>query len=405
DRAIAQLQDFQKGQHGPQASLVTSLVRRAAARGLAGDWAGRAQALVDGEIAAATARQLALLQSLQTTARAAAGVDALPGGAVYYAACLKFHTTTAHTPDEVHRMGLDEVESVSGRMRYILNAQGLEGLSVGQALAKLSTAPAQLFPDTDAGREAILDDVRARLKDMAGRLPKVFDRLPRTPLEVRRVPPAIELGAPGAYEQSGSVDGSRPAALYFNLHQVGDWPRWTIPTTAYHEGDPGHHFQGALANEASDIPTLFKALQLNAYVEGWALYAEQLADELGVYDADPLGRLGMLQGSLFRAARLVVDTGLHALGWSRDKAIAYLVETAGSTPNDARREVERYCAWPGQACAYKIGQLSFDRLRGDAREQLGTRFDIKGFHDAVLGYGALPLAVMDQAVSDWAQTR
>ena len=401
DRAISQLEDFRTLQRGADAPLVTSLVRRAGAKGIAGDWAANAQKQIDGPIAAATERQIALLRRLRPGARDAAGVGALPDGGAYYAACLKFHTTTDLTPDAVHRLGLEEAARVSDRARTILSAHGLGAVSVGEGMARLSKDPAQLFPDDDAGRAQVLAFVRAKLDDMHTRLPRAFSRLPRTPLEVRRVPPAIELGAPGAYEESGAVDGSRPAAIYFNLHTTADWPRWTIATTAYHEGDPGHHFQGSLANENTDIPDLFKLMQFNAYVEGWALYAEQLADELGAYDDDPLGRLGMLQGSLFRACRLVVDTGLHSQGWSRERAIAYLTETAGSTPNDARREVERYCAWPGQACAYKIGQLQFLRLREAAKAKLGARFDIRGFHDAVIGYGPMPLDVMARAVDAW----
>jgi uncharacterized protein (DUF885 family) len=401
DRALAQLEDFQKDQRGPNAGLVTSLARRAAAKGIAGDWSGRAQALLDGEIAGATARQIAALQALRPGARETAGVRDLPDGEAYYAACLKFHTTTALPPAEVHQLGLDEAARVSARARAILDAQGLGALSVGEGLTRLSKDPAQLFPNDETGRAGVLAFVSAKVKDMYGRLPRAFARLPQTPLEVRRVPPAIELGAPGAYDQSGSLDGSRPGGIYFNLRDTADWPRWTIASTAYHEGVPGHHLQGSLANEATDIPTLCKSLPFNAYGEGWALYAEQLADELGAYDDDPLGRLGMLQGSLFRACRLVVDTGLHVMGWSRERAIAYLMEAAGSPANDARREVERYCAWPGQACAYKIGQLEFLRLRESAKARLGARFDIKGFHEAVLGYGGMPLEVMGRAVETW----
>jgi uncharacterized protein (DUF885 family) len=401
DRAISQLESFQALQRGGGAPLVVSLARRAREARIAGDWAADAQNLVDGPIAAAAARQVALLRELRPGAREVAGVGALPNGGAYYEACLRFHTTTALTPEAVHRLGLEEAARVSDRARSILAAHGLGGVSVGEGMARLSKEPAQIYPDTDAGRAQVLAFVQAKLDDMRTRLPRAFSRLPRTPLEVRRVPPAIELGAPSAYEQSGAVDGSRPAAIYFNLHDTADWPRWTIADTAYHEGMPGHHLQGSLANEDPDIPGLFKLLEFNAYVEGWALYAEQLADELGAYDGDPLGRLGMLQGSLFRACRLVVDTGLHAQGWSRERAIAYLIDAAGSTPNDARREVERYCAWPGQACAYKVGQLQFLRLREAAMAKLGPRFDIRGFHDTVIGHGALPLDVMEQAVNDW----
>jgi uncharacterized protein (DUF885 family) len=404
ERTIAQLESFQKEQSGAAAGLVKSLVRRAAERKLAGDWAARAQRLVDGPIAEAAGRQLAALQDLHKAPREAAGVGALPDGQAFYQACLRFHTSTSLTPKAAHELGLDQVRAVTEQARAIMDRQNIKAASVGDGFKALNKDPAQLFPDDDAGRKAVLDYISGLVKDMYGRLPRAFATLPRTKLEVRRVPPAIELGAPGAYDQGGSIDGTRPGAIYFNLHDTADWPRWTIGTTAYHEGVPGHHLQGSLANEARDIPGLFKLLGFNAYVEGWALYAEQLADELGAYDDNPLGRLGMLQASLFRACRIVVDTGLHAQGWKREQAIAYLIDNAGSTPDDARREIERYCSWPGQACGYKIGHLEFLRLRDQAKTRLGAKFDLKGFHAAVLGYGAMPLEVMAQAVDAWVRS-
>jgi uncharacterized protein (DUF885 family) len=266
------------------------------------------------------------------------------------------------------------------------------------------TDPEYLWPNDAAGRAAMIAYISDRVREMTQRLPRAFSHLPRTPLEVRRVPEATELGSPGAYSSPGSLDGQRPGAIYFNLHDTANWPRWTVATTVYHEGVPGHLLQGSIANEASDIPVLFKLLNSNAYTEGWALYAEQLADELGAYEKEPLGRLGMLQGSLFRACRIVVDTGMHARGWSREQAIAYLIENAGSTPDDARREIERYVSWPGQACGYKIGHLEVLRLREDARKRLAGRFDLKKFHDVVLSYGSLPLAVLTRALDEWIET-
>jgi uncharacterized protein (DUF885 family) len=405
DRTLAQLASFQAEQRGEAAGLVTSLAKRAAAKGLAGDWAARARALVDGPIAQAAARQVETFKALRNGAREAAGVGALPEGQAYYAACLRFQTTTSLTPEAAHALGLEQVKAVSAEARAVLNAQGVRAGTVAEGITRLAKDPAQLFPNDDAGRAALLAFIRARVTEMYGRLPRAFDHIPRTPLEVRRVPPANELGSPGAYSLSGSVDGSRPGGIYFNLRDTANWPRWQLPTTVYHEGVPGHHLQGSWANELPDIPALFKILGFNAYAEGWALYAEQLADELGAYDTEPLGRLGRLQGSLFRACRIVVDTGLHAKGWSREQAIAYLVDNAGSTPDDARREIERYCSWPGQACGYKIGHLEFLRLRKLARDRLGPRFDLKGFHAAVLNQGAMPLDVMAQVVDGWVKTR
>lgn len=400
DRALAQLASLRQAQ-GESAGLVASLVRRTAAAKIPGDWQARAVRVVDGPLAAALDRQIAVLQAMRPKARDTAGVHALPEGRAYYAMCLGFHTSTPLSPDAAHALGLAQVKEISAKALAILKTRGMSPANAAEGIRALNTAPDQLFPNTDAGREQVLDYIRGRVKDMYGRLPQAFATLPKTALEVRRVPPAIELGAPGAYSQSGSLDGTRPGGIYFNLNDTANWPRWSIATTAYHEGVPGHHLQGSIANEATGIPTALKVLGFNAYAEGWALYAEQLGDELGAYDAEPLGRLGMYQASLFRACRIVVDTGMHWKGWSREQAIAYMIETAGSTPGDARREIERYCAWPGQACGYKIGHLEFVRLRELARAKLGPRFDLKGFHDTVLLSGSLPLAVMGKRVDDW----
>ena len=401
DRTLSQLKSFQAEQGVASAPLATSLAKRAADKHIAGDWAGPAQALVSGPLAAAIDRQIVALSALRSGAREAAGVGALPQGDAYYAACLKFQTTTSLTPDAAHELGLEQVTAVTAQARAVLDQHGVRTGTVGEGIKAVWSDPAQLFSNDDAGRAALLAFISDRLKDMYARLPRVFDTIPRTKLEVRRVPPANELGAPGAYDQSGSIDGTRPGGIYFNLHDTANWPRWALPTTVYHEGVPGHHLQGSLANETPDIPALFKLLGFSAYTEGWALYSEQLADELGAYDEAPLGRLGMLQGSLFRACRIVVDTGLHAKGWSREKAIAYMVDNAGSTPDDARREIERYCSWPGQACSYKIGHLEFLRLRELARSRLGAKFDIKAFHRTVLRQGSMPLDAMGQAVDQW----
>lgn len=404
DRALKQLGDL-RAQHGASAGLVASLVKRAKAKSIPGDWEARAVRLVDGPLAAALERQIAALQVLRPGARASAGVRDLPEGEAYYAMCLKFQTSTGLTPDQAHAIGLEQVAGISARAEAILKAQGLTQGTVAARITALGEESDQLFPNTDPGRAQVLDYIRGKVADMKGRLPQVFATLPKTPLEVRRVPPEIELGSPGAYSQSGSLDGTRPGAIYFNLHDTANWPKWQIPTTVYHESLPGHHLQGSLVNEARGTPGLMKLLGFNAYNEGWALYAEQLADEIGVYDSEPLGRLGMLQASLFRACRIVVDTGMHAKGWSREQAIAYLIDNAGSTPDDARREIERYCAWPGQACGYKIGHLEMVRIREDAKARLGAKFDLKGFHDAVLLGGSMPLEVVRKVVDAWVKRR
>jgi uncharacterized protein (DUF885 family) len=402
DRTLKQLGDL-RAQHGATAGLVASLVKRTREKHIAGDWEARASKLVDGPIAWALDRQIAAISALG--ARTTAGVRDLPDGEAYYAMCLRFQTSTGLTPDQAHAIGLEQVAAISARAEAILTARGLSQGSVAARITGLGKDPAQLYPNTDAGRAQLLDDCRAKVDEMKRRLPEVFSTLPKTPVEVRRVPPEIELGSPGAYSQSGSLDGTRPGAIYFNLHDTANWPKWQLPTTIYHESLPGHHLQGSLVNEAQGTPRLMKLLSFNAYNEGWALYAEQLADEMGMYEAEPLGRLGMLQASLFRACRIVVDTGLHAKGWSRERAIAYLIDNAGSTPDDARREIERYCAWPGQACGYKLGHLELVRLREDAKAKLGPKFDLKGFHDAILLGGSMPLEVVAKVVDDWVKRR
>lgn len=356
-------------------------------------------AIVDGPLAEALARQTETMKGLRTRAKPASGVDQLPDGNAYYAMCLRYHTTSATPAEEMHGIGLDQVAQVTSAADLLLRAQGHTGGTVAERITALGKDPGQLWPNTDEGRAALLQSLRDRAEEMRRRLPDYFKTLPRTPLEVRRIPVSTELSAPGAYTMPGSIDGKRPGIIYFNLHDTANWPRWSLPTTVYHEGLPGHHLQGSIANEAQDIPQLIKLLSPTAYLEGWALYAEELADEMGVYADMPLGQLGRLQASLFRACRIVVDTGIHARGWSREHAMAYLVDNAGSTRDDARREVDRYIVWPGQACAYTIGHLRFQRLRRAAKARLGARFDLKSFHETVLTAGAMPLDVMAKLVT------
>ena len=398
DRALSQLKDL-ANDRGARSGLVQGLVGRATVAGIPGDWERRAVALVDGPIGAALARQQAHMMGLRSRAVSAAGLRDRPGGGAFYAMALRFHLTTATSPAEVHRIGLEQVAAVQAEADALMDRLGYAAGPTVARMNALAKDPAQLFPNTDAGRDALLAFVRERTEDMERRLPTAFDHLPRTLMEVHRVPVATQLGAPSAYSLSGSMDGTRPGIIYFNLSTTADWPRWQLPSTVYHEGIPGHHLQGSLVNEALAIPTLLKILQPNAYNEGWALYAEQLADELGAYDDAPIGRLGKLQLSLFRACRLVVDTGIHTQGWRRERAIAYLIDEGGVAPEMARREVERYIVWPGQACAYKMGYLEIMRQREAIRARLGTRFSLKTFHDTVLMGGGMPMSVMEKMLA------
>ncbi len=388
-----------------EAGLTTSLSRRAKEKGLAGDWDARAAALVEQQVYPALDRQIALMNELLPKAKSDAGIWGLPGGPAYYAAALKLMTTTDLTPDAIHEMGLEQSKDILSRMDAILKAQGLTEGTVGQRMAALGKDPKHLYPNTDAGKAQVLTDLNAQIVAMKARLPEYFGRLPKADVEVRRVPVAIEAGAPGGYAVSPSLDGSRPGAYYINLRDTAEWPKYTLPTLTYHEAIPGHHLQGTLAVENTALPLISKALFFSAHGEGWALYSEQLADEMGVYANDPFGELGYLQSLLFRASRLVADTGLHHKRWSREQAIRYMVDTGGDEESGIATEVERYCVWPGQACSYKIGHTEWVRLREDAKTTLGDKFDIKGFHDTALGVGGVPIAVLQTVVADWVKSK
>lgn len=394
-----------RGDGGERSALVQSLVRKTGEAGVAGDWAQRATALVDGPVAAALDGQIAQMERHRSAASHDAGMGARREGEAYYDLCLRFQTSTGLTPRDAHQVGLDQVAQIEALADPILRQRGYTEGSVGTRLTAFGKQPQYLYPNTDAGRAELLADLNRQVAAVEARLPQVFERLPRARVEVRRVPVSIELGSPRGYAQSPSLDGSRPGAYYINLIDTAIWPRWALPTLTYHESLPGHHLQGALALEATDTPLLHKSMGFNAYGEGWGLYAEQLADELGMYDDFPEGKLGYHQSFLYRAARIVIDTGIHALGWSREQAIRYMIETVGLAPGAAESEIERYCIWPGQACGYKIGHTEIDRLRTVARERTGDRFDIRSFHSAVLDGGAMPLEVLGRVVDQWAAGR
>jgi uncharacterized protein (DUF885 family) len=291
-------------------------------------------------------------------------------------------------------------------MDELLRTQGLTSGTVTERVQALSKDPKYLYPNTDAGRQQILDYCNGLLQALQPHLPQYFNILPKAPVEIRRVPPYIEAGAPGGYYNTPALDGSRPGAFYINLRDTGELPRWTLPTLVHHESAPGHHFQLALVLEMPSLPLIRKAGGgFSANTEGWALYAEQLCDEMGLYDDDPLGRLGMLQAAAFRAARCVVDTGLHTKGWSREQAIEYMVENTGDNRNAMTTEVERYCTWPGQATSYKVGQTRWLKIRADARTRLGKKFDIRAFHDAGLTAAPMPMSVLERVMQEWVRSQ
>jgi uncharacterized protein (DUF885 family) len=391
-----------RGQTGISAGMAAALARKTAAANITGDWGRRAAAIIDGPMAASLDRQIAVLTALQGRSGTEAGVSRLPQGREFYATCLRQHTSTTLTAEEAHARGLEEVRDYESRLEPLLRAQGLTQGTVGARLTALGERPDQLWPNTDAGRAEMLAFCNERNDAVRPLLSRFFNNPPAAPLEIRRVPPAIEVGAPRGYAQRGSLDGTRPGAFYINLRDTRVWPRFAIPTFVYHEGIPGHVYQGAVVLASQSIPLLHRSLGIAAYGEGWALYAEQIADEMGLYDNEPLGRIGYLQAALYRAVRVVVDTGMHALGWTRERALRTMIETTGLAPSAAENEIDRYIVWPGQATSYKLGHSEIVRARAAAQRSMGNRFDLKAFHDVVLNDGSQPLELLSRNVAAWA---
>lgn len=341
---------------------------------------------------------------LRPRARPNNGVWDLPDGDDYYAWAVRMHTTTDMSPDEVHALGLAEVARIEAEMDAILRAEGLTEGSIGERVDQIARRPDQLYPDTEEGRAQILADYQAIIDEIDAGLEPYFGLRPKSGVRVERVPVFREKTAPGAYYNAPAFDGSRPGVFYVNLRSVREVPRFSMRTLAYHEGIPGHHFQKALQQEARGVPFFRKVLGFTAFAEGWALYAERLAWEMG-YQQNPLDNLGRLQAEMFRAVRLVVDSGLHHKRWTREQAIDYMREKTGMPETDVVAEIERYLVMPGQALAYKVGMNTLLRLREEARQELGERFDLKAFHDLVLGGGDLPLKLLERRVRDWIAAR
>ena len=334
------------------------------------------------------------------------GVWKLPDGDAFYAYALHSNTTTNMPPNEVHELGLREVTRIEGEMRTILDANGFAGQAIGASMDKLGKDPRFLYSNDDKGRADALAEYN-RLIDNAieDSTKRLFLTAPKAKIDIRRVPEFKEATAPGAYYEGGAMDGSRPGIFYANLRDMNEVPKWSMPTLAYHEGVPGHHWQISIAQELKGVPQFRKVVPFTAYAEGWALYCEWLAKQVGWYDKDPFGDLGRLQAELFRAVRLVVDTGIHAKHWTREQAIAYMLEKTGMGEKEVKAEIERYIVNPGQACAYKVGMLKLQELRARAQQQLGDKFDQREFHETVLKNGALPLEILEEQVNDYIQKK
>ncbi|MES2498572.1 MAG: DUF885 family protein [Pseudomonadota bacterium] len=396
DLALSQLRSL-RDQPAAKTVLVESIVRRTGEKAIAGNWGADAEKIVASEVFPALDRQISLVTGLRKAASHDAGVWRLPKGDEYYADALMNATTSTYTPEQVHQMGLEQVAEISSQIDAILKKEGMTKGTVGERLTALNNDPKQLFANTDEGRAELIDYINGVVKAMDAKLPQAFATLPKAALEVKRVPAFIQDGAANGYYNSAALDGSRGAIYYINLKDTADWPRYGLPSLTYHEGTPGHHLQISLAQEATDLPMLRKIAPFGAYVEGWALYAEQLADEMGVYDKDPLGRAGFLQSFLFRAVRLATDTGIHFKRWSREQATDYMVNASGFARPRTQREIDRYCIWPGQACSYKVGHMSWVKAREAAKKIQGAKFDLRQFHQVLLE-GALPLTILEQVV-------
>jgi uncharacterized protein (DUF885 family) len=388
ERALGQIRLSAKGARDG-GSLVASLERRT--KNIPGDWAGRARTIARQEVAPALDRQITELEAERAVATIDAGIWARPRGDEFYRWALKASTTTTMSPDEIHETGRRELERLHAEMDGLLKTLGLSTGTVGARMTALASDPRFHFSDDDEGRAAILAFVEERLAWIRAQMPRAFHTLVNPNMEVKRLPPEEEPGAPAAYGGPGSIDGKIPGRFWINLRTTRLHSRYSLADLTFHEAIPGHIWQGEYTHE---MPLIRQLLAFNAYSEGWALYAEQLADELGAYEGDPVGRLGYLQSLAFRACRLIVDTGLHVKRWTREQAVQFFVEVNGSNPLEVASEVDRYCSWPGQACGYKIGHTEINRQRDRTKTALGTTFDLKTFNDTLVLGGNVPLDVL-----------
>ena len=332
------------------------------------------------------------------------GVWALPDGDAYYAQCLRTSTSTDLTPEQVHEIGIKEVARLEGEMSAILESSGHDGANPTKQLAALGEAERFLYPNTDEGRQECLAEYRRILEEMDKLIDNVFDIRPKAGLEVQRVPEFREKTMAGAYYQPSDLGGSRPGVFYANLRDMKETQKFGMKTLAYHEGIPGHHFQIAIAMNLKGVPFFRRMIPFFAYIEGWAMYAENLARELGAYQDDPYGELGFLDSILFRAVRLVVDTGIHYKRWTREEAIEYMEQHTGQARESVVSEIERYFVMPGQACSYKIGEIKILELREKAKQEMGDRFDICQFHNVVLKNGGMPLTILEKVIDEYIET-
>ena len=394
DKAIGQMEQT-IASAGKGELFADDLRAKLTAMGMPESHANRARILETGPIAEALDRQLRERRAERAVATAEPGISARPQGDAFYNWALRSSTTTRLTPEEVHQQGLEELEELHARMDPILREIGYTSGSVGDRMQALSQDPRYKFAEGDLGRKQIMDFIAERLDWIRGQLPRAFHTLVDPKMEVRRIPPAEEVGAPGAYGGAGSKDGTIPGRFWINLRTTALHRKHDLADLTYHEAIPGHVWEGEYSNR---LPLIRSVLAFNPFSEGWALYGGQLADALGAYDEFVVGRLGYLQSLAFRACRMVGDTGLHAKGWSRAQAVNFFVERNGSKPAEVESEVDRYCSWPGQATGYKLGHSRIVDQRARAETTMGTAYDFKAFNDAVVLGGNVPMDVLEKNV-------
>jgi len=395
DKAIAQMTLSAKNARDG-GMLVESIERRA--KNIPGTWADRARTIAAQAIAPALDRQLTELRAQRAIATNDAGISARPRGEDFYRWALKASTTTSMSPDEVHEMGQSELKRLHGLMDAILKQVGYSQGTVGERMKALAKDPKYMFAEGDQGRAEIRAFIDERLKWIRAQMPRAFNTVVNPNMEVKRLPPEEEPGAPAAYGGAGSVDGKIPGRYWINLRDTKLHSKYSLGDLTFHESIPGHIWEGEYSRK---MPRVRQLLAFNAFSEGWGLYAEQLADELGAYENDPVARVGYLQSIAFRACRLVVDTGIHAKGWTREQGVKFFVDVNGSNPQEVASEVDRYCSWPGQACGYKVGHSEINRQREKAIGVLGAKYDLKAFNDTVVLGGNVPLDVLAKNVDEY----
>jgi uncharacterized protein (DUF885 family) len=395
DKAIAQMTlSARNAMEG--GSLVASLERRT--KNIPGNWAERARTIASKEVAPALERQIDELEAERAVATSDPGISSRPHGREFYGWALKASTTTKMSADELHELGQSELKRLHSEMDAILKESGYAQGTVGDRMKALARDPRYKFSDGDQGRAEIMAFINEKLDWIRAQMPRAFNTLVHPNMEVKRLPPEEEPGAPAAYGGAGSIDGKIPGRFWINLRTTDLHRKYSLADLTFHEAIPGHIWQGEYTHQ---MPLVRQMLAFNAYSEGWALYAEQLADELGAYKDDHVGRVGYLQSIAFRACRLIVDTGIHAKNWTREQAVRFFVDVNGSNPGEVASEVDRYCSWPGQACGYKVGQSEINRQRDKAKAALGSRYDLKAFDDTVVLGGNVPLDVLAVNVNEY----